>query len=83
MKLSLSLGQMHVQLGEPEKNFERVEAWTVEAARLGSALILFPELWSTGYDLEYWRRQAARVGEGMFLRLSRLAKECHIAVGKL
>ena len=54
MKLNLSLGQMDVSLGEPEVNFERVRGWTAEAARRGSDLVLFPELWSTGYDLEHW-----------------------------
>jgi len=81
MKLSLSLGQMHIHLGEPEKNFERVREWTVEAARRGSALILFPELWSTGYDLENSSRYAAPLGEGLFARLSALAKEQRVALG--
>jgi omega-amidase len=81
MKLSLSLGQMNVQLGEPEANFARVSAWTAEAARRGSALVLFPELWSTGYDLENWRRHASPPGEGMFTRLAALAGQHHIALG--
>jgi omega-amidase len=81
MKLSLSLGQMNVQLGEPETNFARVSAWTAEAARRGSALVLFPELWSTGYDLENWQRYASAPGEGMFARLAALAREHHIALG--
>jgi predicted amidohydrolase len=81
MKLSLSLGQMNVQLGEPETNFARVSAWTAEAARRGSALVLFPELWSTGYDLENWPRHASPPGEGMFTRLAALARQHHIALG--
>jgi predicted amidohydrolase len=78
--LSLSLGQMHLHLGQPDKNFERVREWTAEAARRGSALALFPELWSTAYDLENWRQHATPLGEGMFARLSALAKEHHIAI---
>jgi omega-amidase len=81
MKLTLSLGQMNVALGEPETNFTRVSAWTAEAARRGSALVLFPELWSTGYDLEHWQRYASPPGEGMFPRLAALAREHHIALG--
>ena len=81
MKLTLSLGQMNVQLGEPEANLARVSAWTAEAARRGSALVLFPELWSTGYDLEHWERHASPPGAGMFPRLAALAREHHIALG--
>src|SRR5258705_6779169 len=81
MKLNLSLGQMDVTLGEPEVNFERVRGWTAEAARRGSDLVLFPELWSTGYDLEHWEQYAAPPGEGMFVRLAALAREHHIALG--
>ena len=81
MKLTLSLGQMDVRLGQPEANFERVSGWTAEAARRGSSLVLFPELWSTGYDLENWRTYASPPGEGMFARLAALAREHHIALG--
>lgn len=78
--MQLSLGQFHPHLGEPERNFERVSAWTREAARRGSALVVFPELWPTAYDLENWPRHADALGEGMFARLSALAQEYRIAI---
>jgi predicted amidohydrolase len=81
MTLTLSLGQMDVALGDPDTNFAQVRAWTAEAARRGSALVLFPELWSTGYDLENWRKHASPPGEGMLARLAALAAEHKIAVG--
>ncbi len=56
MKLTLSLGQMQISYDDAETNFERVRAWTAEAARRGSHLALFPELWYSGYDLEKWQR---------------------------
>jgi omega-amidase len=80
MSITLSLGQMDVRLGEVEANFAQVAAWTAEAARRGSALVLFPELWSTGYDLENWRRHASPPSEGQFARLSALAREHRIAL---
>jgi len=80
MRLNLSLGQMHLHLGQPEQNFERVREWTAEAVRRGSALVVFPELWSTAYDLENWPKHAAPLGEGMFAHLSALAKERRIAI---
>jgi predicted amidohydrolase len=80
MKLNLSLGQMHLHLGEPERNFACVREWTIESARRGSALVVFPELWSTAYDLENWPKHADALGEGMFARLSALAKDQRIAL---
>jgi predicted amidohydrolase len=78
--LKLSLGQMDVALGDPTKNFEQVRAWTAEAKEHGSTLVVFPELWSTGYDLENWRKHAAKLGEGLFAQLSELAAEFKISI---
>ena len=44
-----------------------------EAKRRGSDVIVFPELWTTGYDLERARELAATPGHGVFARLSDLA----------
>jgi omega-amidase len=81
MNLVISLGQMQINYEDAEANFERVRAWTAEAAHCGSGLVLFPELWYSGYDLEKWPRYAAPLGEGLFARLSALAREHHIALG--
>jgi omega-amidase len=78
--MQLSLGQMDLRWGDPGENFQRVRALTEEAARLGSALVVFPELWSTAYDLEHWPVHAVALGEGMFARLGALAAEHHIAI---
>ncbi|MCC7361895.1 MAG: carbon-nitrogen family hydrolase [Anaerolineales bacterium] len=80
MPLNISLGQIDVRLGAVEANFAQVAAWTAEAARRGSALVVFPELWSTGYDLERWREHAAPLGAGLFARLAALARDHHIAL---
>jgi predicted amidohydrolase len=71
---------MHLKLGQPEQNFARVRAWTAEAARRGSQLVVFPELWPTAYDLENWQKHADPMGEGMFAQLSALAREHRIAI---
>jgi omega-amidase len=81
MNLVLSLGQMQINYDDAEANFERMRAWTAEAAGCGSALVLFPELWYSGYDLEKWARYAAPLGEGLFARVRALARQHHIAVG--
>lgn len=79
-KLRLSLGQMNIALGDPETNFALVREWTAEAARHRSALVVFPELWSTGYDLANWPKYASPLGEGMFAELSALAAEFNIGI---
>lgn len=81
MRVSISLGQMQIQFGSPDANFERARAWTDEAARRGSALALFPELFLSGYDLAHREKYATSLGEGAFQKLSALAKQNHIALG--
>jgi predicted amidohydrolase len=81
MKITISLGQMKVLRGQPDANVEHVREWTREAAKRGSSLVLFPELWHSGYDLEHRERYAARVGEGIFAQTSELAREHKIAIG--
>ena len=50
MKLTISLAQIDVAQGDPAANFKKAAAWTAEAARRGSDLIVFPEMWTTGCD---------------------------------
>ncbi len=80
MKLQISLGQIDLDIGDVEKNFERVRTYTELAASHGSQLVVFPELWSTAYDLENWSRHGCKLGEGMFGRLSSLASQHRIAI---
>jgi predicted amidohydrolase len=80
MKFSVSLGQMDVTLGEPEKNLDKVRALTAEARRRGSQLVVLPELWSTGYDLERCEEYATPVDEGTFAEAAQLAKEHSIHI---
>ena len=81
MKLTLSLAQMKFRYGEVDANFSRAEAWIAEAAKKSNDLVLLPELWASGYDLENWSAYAAPLGEGSFARVADLAKKYQIAVG--
>lgn len=56
MRLSLSLAQVDVLLGDWEANLKQALAFIEEAADRGSDLVILPELWSTGYALD-------RIGE--------------------
>jgi predicted amidohydrolase len=81
MRISVSLGQINVRFGDPEANFQQARDDAREAKRRGSALLLFPELFLSGYDLSNRERYAAPSGEGAFAQLSVLAREHGIALG--
>jgi len=81
MKLKISLAQMALRFGDEESNVSRVIEWIGEAAEKKSDLILLPELWASGYDLENWSKYATSLNEGLFQRLADLAKEKRIAIG--
>ena len=80
MKLSISLGQMDVKLGDPAANWRTVQAMTAEAKRRGSDLVVFPELWSTGYDLENAATYATPTDAGLFAQVASLAQAHQIAI---
>ncbi len=50
-KISISLAQMHIELAQPEANLEQAITFIRQAAQ-NSDLVLLPELWSSGYDLQ-------------------------------
>jgi predicted amidohydrolase len=75
MLLTISLGQMNIALGELQQNLETVREMTAEAARRGSDIVVFPELWSTGYDLENAANHATPVDEGIFAETCALAQQ--------
>ena len=81
MTLRISLCQMNIQVGEPEKNIQKAADWISRAAGAGSRLVLLPELWSTGYDLEHARQLASPLGQGIYQQLSALAKEYQVWLG--
>ncbi len=73
MKLTISLAQMDIALGDPAANLRKAEAWTAEAARRGSDLIVFPEMWTTGCDWPSIEKLAAQQGE-VLVEIAALAK---------
>jgi len=74
MRLTISLAQIDIALGRPGENLAKVEGVIAEASRRGSQIVLLPELWSTGYDLER-AEEHARTTERLLARLTDLAKE--------
>jgi predicted amidohydrolase len=81
MKIKISLGQIAIDFGRPDKNEDKIVDFTAEAARQGSDLILFPELWSTGYDLNNSGKNANELNDGIFFRCASVASKYHIHLG--
>ncbi len=71
---------MDVRFGDPAANFATVERMTEEAKRRGSEAVIFPELWSTGYDLVHASRFASSLTLGLFAELSALARRTEIHI---
>jgi omega-amidase len=78
--LSISLGQMNIELGHVKNNFRNAGRLIAEASRRKSNVIVLPELWSTGYDLENAGTHADELNKGMFTNLSKVATQYNIAV---
>jgi len=79
-KLSISLGQMQIKLARVEDNLATAERLIGEAAASHADLVVLPELWSTGYDLENAGDYADELGAGMFAQLADAARANSIAV---
>ena len=79
-KLSISLGQMQIKLARVEDNLDTAERMIHQAAARDSQLVILPELWSTGYDLENAGDYADELGAGMFAQLSKTARASSLAV---
>lgn len=80
-QIILTIAQIDVRLGNPEHNFDQAEELVQKASEAGSHLVLLPELWASGFDLENWQRHAFPLGEGHFARMATMALEYNIAVG--
>ena len=80
MQITVSLAQMHIQVGQVEENMTRASDFISQASSLSSTLVLLPELWSSGYDLAnaaYYAQAAPEIVN----ELQRLAKQNRICVG--
>lgn len=76
-KIRVSLLQIHIEAGDPEANFRKVEARLKEAVSGPNPpdVLLLPEMWNTGYALDRIRELADRQGERTISLLSRFSRE--------
>jgi omega-amidase len=79
MQIIVSVAQMNIRLGNPQANTAKADAWIREAAAAGSSLIIFPELWTSGYDLSHGN---SHVPENRLIsaHLKELARQHHIII---
>ena len=79
-KLNISLAQMNIALGDIRRNFNTMQEWAAEAARRGSHLVVFPELWPTGYALEQSKETASVLNSGLFAQVTTVAQQNKISI---
>jgi omega-amidase len=77
--ITVSLAQYNILFGERETNFAKITTQILAAARKRSHLLVLPELWNTGYDLEHASFHA-KANTTTIQNLCNLAQENHIAI---
>lgn len=80
MMLHVALAQIDIHFGSPDANLATVRALAATAAVRGADLLVLPELWSTGYDLQRAAELAAPPGQGIHAQLAALAREQQLAI---
>jgi omega-amidase len=73
MHITVALAQMAVALGKPQENQLMAQSLAAEAAARHADLLLLPELWATGYDLDHTGEHAAPLDQGHFSLMADLA----------
>lgn len=81
MKFKIALAQIELELGRPNQNLEAARDALRRAADGGADIMLLPELWASGYDLENASQYASPLGDGWFKKMGELAQEAGIALG--
>lgn len=77
MKVTISLAQFDVISGEPEKNLDKGSVYIADAIHRDSDLIVFPEMWTTGFN---WKRnkEIAIKQEEVLEQIADMAKESRL-----
>jgi omega-amidase len=80
MKFKISLAQLHIRVGDLDSNLKNALLMIESAAQQQSQLVLLPELWSSGYDLENAHRHAQETPR-ILAQLQELSRQHHICIG--
>lgn len=81
-KLRLALLQMNIEAGFPDKNLAKLKSMLEEAVKADEKpdVVLFPEMWNTGYALSEIEQLADPNGEATIAFLSAFSREHGIYV---
>ena len=74
MEITIALAQMAVAMGRPKTNQRVAQSLAAQAVAQGADLLLLPELWVTGYDLDQIREYASPLDSGHFALMAELAQ---------
>jgi predicted amidohydrolase len=72
--VNIALAQMDVVPGGRETNLAQAWDLATQARASGADILLLPELWIDGYDLEHASKWASAIGEGAFVKMASLAR---------
>ncbi|WP_462408712.1 carbon-nitrogen family hydrolase [Neobacillus sp. Marseille-QA0830] len=78
--MKIACVQMNIAFAEPEKNFIAVEEYTKKAVKAGADVVVFPEMWNTGYALDQLDRLADVNGAETKKLLSHLSKTLNVNI---
>ena len=74
MTLKVAIAQMNIALGQPEVNEQTVAKYAQKASEAGADILIYPEMWNTGYALTDLPQLVDNDGERSRHLLARLAK---------
>lgn len=80
MGLKVALAQINIKFADPAANAKTVAEFTIQAAKQGADVVVFPEMWNTGYALDRLSTLADPDGRKTRQLLSRLAKQAAISI---
>lgn len=79
-QVTISLGQMDVRLGEPRLNWPRMQQMATQAKTQGAQIVVFPELWDSGFALNQVKDLASTLSGGLFAQVSALSKQTGLII---
>jgi omega-amidase len=80
MQLRIAIGQMDLALGDSEANLRTVQELAARAAEEKADLLVLPELWGSGYDLDRAGELADELNTGLFAATASLARHYKMAI---